>query len=57
MPKVVTQVYILIAKFGSFLEHVEMGEIRQNVISSSSQHPIFATHISFIKTLPLVWSC
>ena len=39
------------AKFGSFFEHVETGEIKQNVISSSVQHLIFlifAIHVSFI---------
>ena len=46
------------AKFGSFLEHVETGQIRQNVISSSVQHMIsliFAIHVSFIILLPMMW--
>ena len=30
----------LTARFGSFLDHTEMGEKGQNVISSSVQHPI-----------------
>ena len=41
----------LTAKFGSFLDHAEAGEKRQNVISSSVQHPIsliFAIHVCFI---------
>ena len=41
----------LTAKFGRFLDHREMGEKGQNVVSSSVQHPIsliFAIHVSFI---------
>ena len=43
----------LTAKFGSFLDHAEMGEKGQNVISSSDQqHPIisliFAIHSMFL---------
>ena len=50
----------LTAKFGSFLDHAETGEKRQNVISCSSsvQHPIsliFANHVSFIMPLPVMW--
>ena len=48
----------LTAKFESFIDHVEMGEKRQNVISSSVQHSIsliFAIHISFIIPLPMMW--
>ena len=44
----------LTAKFGSFLDHAEMGEKGQNVISSSIQHPIsliFAIHVSIIIPL------
>ena len=59
MPKVLTQVTMFVtAKFGSFFEHVETGEIRQNVISSSVQHLIsliFAIHVSFIIPLPMMW--
>ena len=46
------------AKFGSFLDHAEMGEKGQNVISSFIQHLIsliFAIHVSFITPLPLMW--
>ena len=48
----------LTAKFGSFFDHVEMGEKGQNVISSSVQHQIsliFAIHVSFIIPLPMMW--
>ena len=48
----------LTAKFGSFLDHAEMGEKGQNVISSSVQHPIsliFAIHVSLIILLPMMW--
>ena len=48
----------LTAKFGSFLDHAEMGEKGQNVISSSVQYPIsliFAIHVSFIIPLPMMW--
>ena len=48
----------LTAKFGNFLEHAEMGEKVQNVISSSVQHLIsliFAIHVSFIIPLPMMW--
>ena len=46
------------AKFGSLFEHVETGEIRQNMISSSVQRLIsliFAIHDSFIIPLPMMW--
>ena len=42
------------AKFGSFFEHAETGEKRQNVISSSTQgliSVIFAIHHFFYHTL------
>ena len=58
MPKVSTQVYVLDAKFGCSLDHVETGGKGQNVISSSVQHPIsliFAIHVSFIIPLPMMW--
>ena len=48
----------LTAKFGNFLDHVEMGEKGQNVINSSVQHPIsliFAIHVSFIIPIPMMW--
>ena len=48
----------LTAKFGSFLDHAEMGEKGQNVISSSVQHPIsliFAIHVSLIIPSPMMW--
>ena len=48
----------LTAKFGSFLDHAEMGEKGQNVISSSVQHPIsliFAIYVSLIIPLPMMW--
>ena len=48
----------LTAKFGSFLGHAETGEKRQNVISSSVQHPIsliFAIRVSLIIPLPTMW--
>ena len=47
-----------IAKFGSFLDHSEIGDKGQNVISSFVQHPIsliFAIHVSFIIPLPMMW--
>ena len=43
----------------AFLDYAETGEKRQNVISSSVQHPIsliFAIHVSFIIPLvPMMW--
>ena len=57
-PKTLTQVYICDRKIWKLFSHVETGEIRQNVINSSVQHPIsliFAIHVSFIIPLPMVW--
>ena len=48
----------LTAKFGSFLDHAELGKKGQNLISSSVQHPIslfFAIHVPFIIPLPMMW--
>ena len=48
----------LTAKFGSFLDHAETGELGQNAISSSVQRPIsliFAIHASFIIPFTMNW--
>ena len=48
----------LIAKFGSFLDHSEIGDKGQNVISSFVQHPIsliFAIYIVFLLSYLYQW--
>ena len=58
-PKSQLKCTYLTAKFGSFLDHTETGKKRQNVNSSSVQHPIsliFAIHVSFIIPLPIMWT-
>ena len=57
-PKSQVKSTCLTAKFGSFLDHAEMGKKGQNVISSSVHHPIsliFAIHVSLIIPLPMMW--
>ena len=53
-----SQLKCLTAKFGSFLDHAEMGGKGQNVISSSVQHLIsliFAIHVSITIPFPMMW--
>ena len=49
-PKFPVKSTCMTAKFGSFFDHAEMEEKRQNVISSSISHPIsfiFAVHVFY----------